>query len=145
MCIENRPRCCVKEEIQCWPSESIPSSILRERRIADANEEESMSDGSENEATLSEERPPEERPSVGEKAESADTSQEKSMSDRNENKAALRDEQPPVGEKVLSDKFASEEQFQNVWNQKKHILVNSVMSSKSPVNTSICVTHLLRI
>ena len=51
---------------------------------ADANEEESMSDGSENEATLSDKRPPDERPSVGEKAESADTSQEKSMSDGNE-------------------------------------------------------------
>ena len=35
-----------------------------------------MSDGSENEATLSDERPPDERASVGEKAESADTSQD---------------------------------------------------------------------
>ena len=105
---------------------------------ADINEEESMSDGSENEAILSDERPPDERPSVGEKAESADTSQEKSMSDGNENKAALSDERPC--ERVVSDKFASEEQFQNVWNQLptqivEHILVNSVMSCKSPVNT----------
>ena len=62
------------------------------------------------------------------------------MSDGNENKAALSDERPPVGEKVVSDKFASEEQFQNVWNQLsteivEHILVNSRMSSKRPVNT----------
>ena len=62
------------------------------------------------------------------------------MSDGNENKAVLSDELPPVGEKVVSNRFASEDQFQNVWNQLSieivgHILVNSVMSSKSPLNT----------
>ena len=72
--------------------------------------------------------------------ESADTNEEESMSDGNENKVAVSDERPPISEKVVSDKFASEEQFQNVWNQLpneivENILVNSVMYSKSPIKT----------
>ena len=82
-------------------------------------------------ANLCDERPPGYRRSVGEKAASADTSQEKSMSYGNENKAALSDERSPVGEKVVSDKFASEEQFQNVWNQLSTEIVEQIIAIQS--------------